>query len=89
MAESRLRNAIRKLIEDMSSDIIEERAVNYIIKEVHKGRSLTAVLSDSYIKNRLDEEKMEHVLENDQVIKAVEDELKTAFKQKDFKFSDE
>lgn len=89
MTESALKHAIRKLMEDMSSDILEERAVNYIIKEVHKGRSLTSVINDAYIKNRLDEEKMEHVLENDQVIKAVEDELKNAFEQKDFRFSDE
>lgn len=89
MTESALKNAIRKLMEDMSSDILEERAVNYIIKEVHKGRSLTSVINDAYIKNRLDEEKMEHVLENDQVIKAVEDELKNAFEQKDFRFLDE
>ena len=89
MSESALHKSIRKLIEDMGSDIIEERAVNYIIREIHNGRSLSAVLSDSYIKNRLDEEKMDHVLENEEVVKAVEEEISAAFRDKDFKFSDE
>ena len=89
MSESALHKSIRKLIEDMGSDIIEERAVNYVIREIHNGRSLSAVLNDSYIKNRLDEEKMDHVLENEEVVKAVEEEISTAFKNKDFKFTDE
>lgn len=89
MSDSGVHKAIRKLIEDMGSDIIEERAVNYIVRELHNGRSLSAVLNDSYIKNRLDEEKMGHVLENEEVVKAVEDEISAAFNDKDFKFTDE
>jgi len=89
VSDSGVHKAIRKLIEDMGSDIIEERAVNYIVRELHNGRSLSAVLNDSYIKNRLDEEKMGHVLENEEVVKAVEDEISAAFNDKDFKFTDE
>ena len=89
VSESAIHKSIRKLIEDMGSDIIEERAVNYIIREIHNGRSLSSVLNDSYIKNRLDEEKMGHVLENEEVVKAVEEEINAAFKNKDFKFTDE
>lgn len=89
MSESALNRAIRKFVEDMSSDIIEERAINYIIREVHQGRSLSSVISDPYIKNRLDDEKMEHVLSSEDVVSAVEEELSRAFKERDFKFSDE
>lgn len=88
MPESALRRAIRNFVEDISTDIIEERAVNYIIREVHQGRSLASVLQDPYIKNRLDEDKLAHVLENEEVIEAIEEEINHAFKERDFKFTD-
>ena len=88
MPESALKKAIRSLIEDMSTDIVEERAVNYIIREVHLGRSLASVLQDPYIKNRLDEDKLAHVLENEEVVHAIEEEISHAFKEHDFKFTD-
>jgi len=89
VSDSALHVAIRKLMENMGSDLIEERAVNYIIRELHNGRSLSSVVNDSYIKNRIDEEKMDHILENEEVIRAVEEEISAAFKDKDFKFTDE
>lgn len=88
MPESALKKAIRNLIEDMSGDILEERAVNYIIREVHLGRSLASVLQDPYIKNRLDEDKLAHVLENEEIVRAIEEEINHAFKEQDFKFTD-
>ena len=88
MTESSFKKALREMIEDMSTDIVEERAINYVIREVHQGRSLAAVLQDPYIKNRLDEEKLKHILENEEVIKAVEEEITQAFKDRDFKFTE-
>lgn len=88
MPESRLRQILIKFIEELSEDVVEERVINYIIREIHLGRRLSAILEDSYVKNRLDEERLAHVLEKKEVVEAVEEELNQAFKEKDFKFAE-
>lgn len=90
MAESepRFRKILRELFEDLGADIIEERVINYVIRELHRGRNLMAVLQDPYVRNRLNEEKVSHVLENPQVIEVVEQELNKAFKTQDFTFKE-
>lgn len=88
MPESALRKTIRNILEDFSSDILEERAVSFIIRELRQGRSLSAILQDPYIKNRLDEDKITHVLENKDLIEAIESEISQAFEKSDFKFSE-
>jgi hypothetical protein len=62
--------------------------MNYIIREVHLGRKLSEVIQDAYVVNRVDQDQLNHLLENKEVIKSVEEELDRAFKQKDFKFNE-
>ena len=88
MPESALRKSIRSIIEDFTSDILEERAVSFIIRELRQGRSLGSILEDPYIKNRLDEDKVARVLENEALIKAIESEISQAFEKSDFKFNE-
>jgi hypothetical protein len=84
--ESRLKKLIKDLMEELSIDMVEERAVGYIIRELKIGRSLKSVLSDAYIKNRLNEERLAEVLENKKIVEAVEEAVNQAFANKDFKF---
>jgi len=84
--EPRFRKLLRELFEDLGADIVEERVINYVIRELHNGRNLVTVLQDPYVRNRLNEEKVNHVLENPQVIEVVEEELSKAFKTQDFTF---
>ena len=86
MPESRLKKLIKDLMEELSIDMVEERAVGYIIRELKIGRSLKSVLSDAYIKNRLNEERLAEVLENKKIVEAVEEAVNQAFANKDFKF---
>ncbi len=88
MPESALRRAIRDILQDFTSDILEERAVNFMVRGLRQGRSLGTLLQDPYIKNRLDEDKIAHVLENDELIKAIESEISQAFEKSDFKFNE-
>lgn len=90
MAESepRFKKILRELFEDLGSDIVEERVINYVIRELHHGRNLGAILQDPYVRNRLNEEKVKHLLENPQVIEVVEEELNKAFKTQDFTFKE-
>ena len=84
----RSRNIIQKFFDDMQLDISEERVLNYIIREVHKGRKLSVVIQDTYVRNRLDEKHLAKILEKKEVIQAVEEELTQAFKDHDFKFAE-
>lgn len=83
-----LRESIRQFLEELATDEVEERVVEYVIREVGNGRRLEDALHDPYVKNRLNEEKLSRVLEKPEVIDAIEKSISTAFKAKDFGFSD-
>lgn len=86
--EPRFKKVLREFFEDLGADIVEERVISYVIRELHHGRNLKAILQDPYVRNRLNEEKLDHVIENPQVIEIVEEELNKAFKTQDFTFKD-
>jgi hypothetical protein len=88
VAQSRLEESIQRFLDDMATDAVEERVVDYIIREVRNGRKLADALNDPYVKNRLSEEKVAHVLANPEVIGVIEGEIKSAFASKDFGFND-
>ncbi len=88
MPESKIRLLVQKFLEELSEDVVEERVVNYVIKELHLGRSLPKIFEDPYVRNRMDEERVKRVLENPEIISAVEEELDRAFKTHDFKFKE-
>lgn len=87
MAEDQgIRRIIKELFEDLADDIVEERVINYVIRELHIGRNISTVLKDPYVVNRLNEEKIKHIKENPHILETVEKELNKAFKTRDFKF---
>jgi hypothetical protein len=83
-----LKETIRQFLEDIAKDELEERVVEYVIREVGNGRKLEDALHDPYVKNRLNEDKLARVLENPEVISAIEKSIGVAFAQKDFGFAD-
>ncbi len=83
-----LREAIQRYLEEMRLDVSEERVMNYIVREVHQGRKLSEVVKDPYVENRVDKDQLGRLLENKEVIEAVEDEIDKAFRRKDFKFAE-
>lgn len=87
MAPSMSEN-IQRFLDEIATDAVETRVVEYVIREVRNGRKLAEALSDPYVKNRLSDEKLAHVLENPEVIGALEGEIRSAFKSKDFGFTD-
>ncbi len=80
--------SIRRFLEEISTDAVEERVVEYVIREVRNGRKLEEALRDPFVRNRVSEDKLAAVLENPAVIDAVEREISSAFQTKDFGFSD-
>lgn len=82
------RSIIQRFFEDMNMDMVEERIIKYITRELHMGRKLSDVMQDPYIKNRIDNNRLDKMLENEEIISAVEEELAEAFKSRDFKFAE-
>jgi hypothetical protein len=78
---------IRQFFEQLANDPVEERVVEYVVREVHNGRRLMDVMADPYVKNRLNDEKADAILENPEVIDALESEIKNAFQMPDIGFS--
>lgn len=77
---------IRQFFQELATDPVEERVVEYVIREVHNGRRLMEVIEDPYVKNRLSPEKVEDVLQNSDVVHALEEEIHTALQAPDIGF---
>jgi hypothetical protein len=86
--EHGLRAAIKKILEDASIDVAEERVIHYIIRELHQGRKIDAILNDPFVRNRLNEKQLDTVLGNETILQAVEQEMSKAFSEWDFKFEE-
>lgn len=70
---------IKEFLDELAADPMEERVVEYVIREVHSGRRLVEVMDDPFVKNRLNDEKRASVLENPEIVEAVEAEIKATF----------
>lgn len=79
---------IQEFLNDIAIDAVEERVVEYVIREVHNGRRLTDALNDPYVKNRLSEERLTKVLESPEVVAALEEQITQSFKTREFGFLD-
>ena len=84
---SSINDRIKQFFQDLTADPVEERVIEYVIREVHNGRRLMEVIKDPFVKNRLSEEKVSAVFENPEVMDALEDEIKSAFQSPDIGFT--
>ena len=84
---SSINDRIKQFFQDLAADPVEERVIEYVIREVHNGRRLMEVIKDPFVKNRLSEEKVGAILENSEVVDALEAEIKSAFQTPDIGFS--
>ena len=82
-----LAGSIRRFLQELSTDELEERVLEYVVREVGNGRKLEDTLRDPYVRNRLNEERLDHILEQPEVIDAIEKSIATAFAEKDFGFT--
>lgn len=79
-----LADRLQAFLNEIAIDAVEERVVEYVIREVHNGRKLTDALKDPYVKNRLNEDKLARVLENPEVVSALEEQIARSFKKREF-----
>jgi hypothetical protein len=84
---SSINDRLRQFFEDLATDPVEERVVEYVIREVNNGRRLMEVINDPYVRNRLSDEKRDHILENSEVVDALEHEIQSAFQPPELGYS--
>jgi hypothetical protein len=84
---SSINERIKQFFADVATDPVEERVIEYVIREVHNGRRLMEVMNDPFVKNRLSEEKCQAVFENPEVIDALEAEIQSSMTTPDIGFS--
>lgn len=83
---SSINERIRQFFDDLATDPVEERVVEYVVREVHNGRRLMEVIDDPFVKNRLSAEKVETILQNAEVVDALEAEIHSAMQTPDVGF---
>jgi hypothetical protein len=81
-------DSIRRFLQDLADNPLEERIVEYVVREVRNGRKLSDTLNDPYVRNRLSEERVQRVLGNPEVVAAVEEQISASFEKRDFGFTD-
>jgi hypothetical protein len=56
----------------------EELVAAHIVREHHRGRSLTDILEDPYVTNRMNTEQVRRVLDRPEVVRAIGDDTVAA-----------
>jgi hypothetical protein len=64
---------------DLSADVREERLVRYILHQLDAGRRVEDIVNDAHVVEHFGEAARKHILEHPDVIKGVEERLRTQF----------
>lgn len=80
-------DALKEFFDTLSDESLEDAAIEYTVRELHKGRRLAEILQDPFVRNRLNQERVDHMLESPELIEAVEEEVTASFKSPDLGFS--
>ncbi len=70
---------LQKFFDSFGGDVVEERVIEYVTDEIKGGRRLAEILEDPYVRNRLTDERRQNLLENIEVVDAVEEEIRSTF----------
>jgi hypothetical protein len=75
---ARITDTLKNLLSPKSHK--EELVAEHIIREHRKGRSLSEILDDAYVKNHITPDKINRVLERQDVIHAIGEDTIAAFR---------
>jgi hypothetical protein len=78
-AEEPAQRAIQERFRDLSVSVRDERLLRYISKQLAEGRHLDAIMADDYILTHTNEVKRAQLLQNPQVLRALEEEMRKQF----------
>lgn len=71
-----INDRINKFLTEVTTDAVEERVVEYVVRELRNGRRLMEIIEDPFVRNRLNEEKRAEVFENPEIVEALEREIR-------------
>jgi hypothetical protein len=71
--------AIQERFRDLSVSVRDERLLRYISKQLAEGRHLDNIMADDYILTHTNEVKRAQLLQNPQVLRALEGEMRKQF----------
>ncbi len=83
-----LNTRLKDFLASLTDDPVEARVTDYVIRELHNGRSLFDILRDPYVRNRLNEQKVEALLEKPEIVDAFQSEIQGSFSPPDVTFGD-
>ncbi|MCL5734774.1 MAG: hypothetical protein M1274_04165 [Actinobacteria bacterium] len=70
---------IQERFRDLSAKVVDERVLRYISKQAREGRHLDDIMSDDYVVAHTSEAKRAQLLENPDILKAIESEIEKQF----------
>lgn len=70
---------LQSRLHDLSANVRDDRLLRYISTQLHEGRHLDEIMTDTYISSHTDEARRAQLLMHPTVIKALEDEIKKQF----------
>ena len=68
--------SVRSFMNSLFEDPVEERVVEYIVRQIESGRSLFEALEDPYVRNRIPEERRAALLTDSAILDSFEKELR-------------
>ncbi len=83
---SDLNSRLKDFLSSLTDDPVEARVTDYVIRELHNGRGLFEIMRDPYVRNRLNDQKVEELLEKPEIVDAFEAEIKRSFTLPDVSF---
>ena len=81
-----LNTRLKEFLSSLTDDPVEARVTDYVIRELHNGRPLFEIMRDPYVRNRLNDQKVEALLEKPEIVDAFESEIKQSFAPPDVSF---
>ncbi len=80
---SSINERVRQFIQSLATDAVEDRVLEYVVREIHNGRRLMEVIEDPYVRNRLSDEKVQTMLQSSEICDALEEEIHLALQTPD------
>src|SRR5660398_201989 len=70
---------VKELLDSLSTDLVEDRVIRYIVNELREGRTFDSIMGDPYVLNNTNESCRAQLLQNVSILKGIEDVIGDEF----------
>jgi len=71
--------SVKELLDSLSTDLVEDRVIRYIVNELREGRTFDSIMGDPYVLNNTNESCRAQLLQNVSILKGIEDVIGDEF----------